>query len=422
MLLFWVVCVALMLTALAYVLSPLLRRGRISSAPSTELNLEVYRQRLSELEGDRKEGVLTEAEFTQAQRDLETGLVEDLRSSVRDAPGPRTATTGARWGGVAVAVSVPLVALGLYGYYGGGREAISYDRPVASEQSAGQNAHADLGSMEEMVARLEQRLQTNPDDVQGWVMLGRTRMVLGDYVRARDAYARAYELVGDRAGLLADYAETVILANGGEFNDTAQQLINKELELSPTSQKGLWLAGFGAYRAGDQLEAVRLWGTLLEAHPADNQVTTRVRDLIAQIEAQLPAAKEAQGDDTTEPGMTVAVAKTVTVSVHLADELTDQVAPSDAVFVFARAANGPAMPLAVVQLEVKDLPVTVTLDDSMAMMPAMNISNFDQVVVGARISKTGEAQPRSGDLQGMSSSLVVGRDQTAAVTIQDIVP
>ena len=425
MLLFWAVCVALLLATLAYVLSPFLGRNRNAAPPSSELNLETYRQRLGELQREHKEGILSEQEFVQSQRDLETELIQHLRGSVPDTPEPPAGITGARWGGVVVAVCVPLLALGLYGYYGDIRDVLSADRITGADPSTSPTEadQAGLPSVEKMVADLEQRLQTSPDDAEGWVMLGRTKMVMDDYAAARDAYSRAYTLLGDTVGLLADYAEADILANSGAFSDTAQQLISKELQLSPTSEKGLWLAAFGAYRSGDRLKAVQLWRTLLASQPAENAVTGQVRDLIAQSEAQLVSGiGGVENNEANEPDSKVEATNAVTVSVRLDDKLTDRATPSETVFVFARAVDGPAMPLAVARLQVKDLPVTVTLDDSMAMMPAMKISNFGQVVVGARVSKTGKPQPQSGDLQGVSSPVTVGRDEIVTITIEEIIP
>ena len=425
MLVFWVVCAAFMLVTLAYVLSPFLRRSHNATPASAELNLETYRQRMGELQREHDDGILPEREFVRSQRDLETELIQHLRGSVPDSTEPRAGITGARSGAVVVAVCVPLLALGLYGYYGRIHDVLSTNGIAGSEPSTRPTEadQAELPSIEEMAAGLEQRLQTSPDDAEGWVMLGRTKMAMGDFAAARDAYARAYTLLGDTAGLLADYAEADILANSGAFSDTAQQLISKELQLSPTSEKGLWLAGFGAYRSGNQRQAVRLWRTLLASQPAENAVTTQVRDLIAQTEAQLGSAiVDVEDNDASEPAAMAAATKAVTVSVRLDDKLTDRATPSETVFVFARAVDGPTMPLAVARLQVKDLPVTVTLDDSMAMMPAMKISNFGQVVVGARVSKTGKPQPQSGDLQGVSSPVTVGRDQIVTITIEEIVP
>ena len=422
---FWAVCAALLLATLAYVLSPFLRRNHNAAAPSAELNLETYRQRLGELQHEHRDGILSEQEFVQSQSDLETELIQHLRGSVPDTPEPRATITGTRWGGAAVAVCVPLLALGLYGYYGDINDVLSMNGTAGSEPSNSPTGadQAELPSVEKMMAGLEQRLQTSPDDAEGWVMLGRTKMVTDDYAGARDAYSRAHALLGDTVGLLADYAEADILANSGAFSHTAQQLISKELELSPTSEKGLWLAGFGAYRSGDQRQAVRLWRTLLASQPAESAVTAQVRELIAQTEAQLGSTiGEVAGNQPGEPDATAGATKSLTVSVRLDDELVGRATPSETVFVFARAVDGPAMPLAVARLQVKDLPATVTLDDSMAMMPAMKISNFGQVVVGARVSKTGKPQSQSGDLEGVSSPVTVGRDEIVTIAIEEIVP
>ena len=280
-----------------------------------------------------------------------------------------------------------------------------------------------------MVAKLAERLQQQPDDLKGWVMLARSYTILKRYSEAEDAYANALRLGGENANLLADYADATVMANNGRFNDKAGELLTRVLELDPGNLKGLWLAGHWKNQSGDYAAALDYWQQAAAKLPPGGEDAAVIAEQISNVQAKLgitatPAATVAAATtDAASPSATDSgSAAALSVSVSLDPQLAAAAAAEDTVFIFARATQGPRMPLAIVRKQVKDLPVTVTLDDSMAMMPAMKLSNFEQVDIGARISKSGNAMPESGDLQGIVSPIATQSSETIQVTINSNVP
>jgi cytochrome c-type biogenesis protein CcmH len=272
-------------------------------------------------------------------------------------------------------------------------------------------------------------MQQQPDDLKGWVMLARSYTILKRYGDAEVAYANVLRLGGgENADLLCDYADAMVMANSGRFTGQAGALLTRALELEPDNIKGLWLAGHWKNQSGDYAEAISYWQQAAVKLPPGSEDAAVIAGQISKVQAQLgidaPAVPAVAA--ATAPAMTAAsgttTGATLSVQVTLSPELAATASAEDTVFIFARATQGPRMPLAIVRKQVKDLPVTVTLDDSQAMMPAMKLSNFEQVDIGARISKSGNAMPESGDLQGIVSPVATQTDETIQITINSSVP
>jgi cytochrome c-type biogenesis protein CcmH len=248
-------------------------------------------------------------------------------------------------------------------------------------------------------------------------MLGRSYRVLGRDVEAAQAYAKAEKVVAADPRLLVDYAESLALAHGGNLQGKPAELVARALELDPTNPLALMLSGAVSFQREDYPGAIRQWEKVQALLAPGTEEARAVGDSIAKARelaaaqggtAKAPAAKGAA------PAKAGAGAK-VAGTVRLKPELAAQAAPTDTVFVFARAAEGPRMPLAIVRKQVKDLPVEFALDDSMAMAPNMTLSSFAEVVVGARVSRSGNATPQSGDLEGLSRPVKVGASGVAVV-------
>ncbi|ACB33820.1 Tetratricopeptide TPR_2 repeat protein [Leptothrix cholodnii SP-6] len=270
--------------------------------------------------------------------------------------------------------------------------------------------------------RLRERLQTEPDNAEGWAMLARAYNMLGRAEDAAPAYKRAIELNGQDAGLMSDYADILAVSNDRQLEGEPLKLIERALKIDPNQPKALSLAGTAAFNRKDYAGAVRYWERILVNLPPDSPMLDQVRGSVDEARklgglparsataattaaAVAPAAQPAPAAArATADAATAQVSGTVTLSKDLAGKA----GPDDTVFIFARAAEGPRMPLAILRKQVKDLPVTFKLDDSTAMGPQMKLSNFPQVVVGARISKSGNAMPQPGDLQGISAPVALG--------------
>jgi cytochrome c-type biogenesis protein CcmH len=252
-----------------------------------------------------------------------------------------------------------------------------------------------------LVTRLAVRLKDNPEDAEGWMMLGRSYAVLGHFGESAEAYAKAAARMPRDAQLLADYADALAMAQGRRLQGEPEKLIARALAIDPLNVKALLLAGTAAFNRNDYSGAVRHWERILDAVPGESEMTQTVRTSIAEARA-LGAGRQAAGPGSkTDRGQVRGVVK-------VAPELAAKVGPGDTVFIFARAEQGSRMPLAILRKQGRDLPAEFTLDDSMAMSPAAKLSNHPRVVIGARVSRTADASPQPGDLQGLSAPVKVG--------------
>lgn len=420
MTLFWLLVGVMILVALAFVLVPILRR-HISTHPSRdELNVRIIQHQLNELDADLANGKLAESEYAAARQDLERELLADVSS--RDT-GPRAPRTGGgdRWIVGLVAIALPVTAVTLY-YSLGASELVVQPR---ADAQAGVNTSQDpQHAIEEMVTKLAERLRVQPDDVKGWQMLGRSYTFMRRFSDAVGAYANAYRLVGDSdPELLVDYADAVATANGGRLAGMPRELVEKALAVDPENVKGLWLMGQAHYQDGNLAEAVGFFERVAARLPAGSENAQIVAQQIRNVRTQLAdggAATPPEATPTTVPPSAAPVAVTVQVAVD--PSLQQEVSPEDTLFVFARAVKGPRMPLAIVRAQAKELPITVTLDDSSAMAPTLKLSNFSDVTIGARISKSGEAMPQSGDLTGTVPSVKPAVGEVVQVTISEKIP
>lgn len=337
------------------------------------------------------------------------------RPSEGDAPAPRPPRPSKALLGTLTAFVLILAGIG-YAWYGT-PEALRGDVPQAAQD--GPPGHdAQMGQIAAMVGKLEERLKGQPDDAEGWSMLGRTYSVLGRYPEAVAAFKRVVALrSGDAPALaqaLADQADATAMAAGRRLAGEPEQLIERALQADPKNLKALALAGTIAFDKQDFARAARLWEDAVAAAEPGSELARNLEGGIAEARSRVgqPAAAA-----SAAPPAAPAAAQ-VSGRVTLAAALQGRVAPEDTLFVFARAAGGsagPRPPLAILRKQVKDLPLTFTLDDSLAMSPAMRLSSARQVVVGARISKSGNAIAQPGDLQGLSPTVDVG---TSGVAIE----
>ena len=279
--------------------------------------------------------------------------------------------------------------------------------------------------IEAMVQMLETRVTERPDDADGWAMLGRARSLLDRHVQAAPAFKRAMELRPGDANLIADYADALAMASGRSLDGEPARLVEQALKLDPDNLKALSLAGTVAFNGGSYARAITLWERMAAlAGPGEGapQIQAGIdearRRLAAGPTATLPAPTAAAAASvagvtsvtsvTRATGAASAPAAALRGSVSLAPALAARVRADDTLFVFARAAEGPRMPLAILRKQVRDLPLEFVLDDSSAMSPAARLSSSRSVVVGARISRAGDAMPQPGDLQGWSAAVAPG--------------
>lgn len=390
MILFGIAAAVLTFTALIIILPPLLKPRAIEDVSRQKLNLSVYRDQLRELETDYANGLLSDAEYQQAKREVEQNLLQDVALPDSGA----SSVAGSMTSAIIVALAVPVFA-GLLYFKLGEPDAVS----SGEEMSASSLQFQSPAQLQEIVSDLKAALASNPDDGETWTVLARAHLMLGEFPEAVQAFKEAESRVTPDAQFYADLSDATAMAQNGNMQGEPLRLLGQALALDPNNEKALWLFGTAAFEAGDLEAALVPWRRLLGLLPAGSESAQTMQDNITQVEAMLANVNKSK----LSPAQA-----TVSGTVSLADELKAEVAPDAAVFVFALAADGPQVPLAALRTTVAELPLEFTLDDGMAMVPAMRLSTVTNVVLKARVSMTGDAIARSGDLQGSLDAVAVG--------------
>jgi cytochrome c-type biogenesis protein CcmH len=391
MILFWAIGGALAALALFLLLRPLLARRAGGSVSRRAANVAIYRDQQRELDADLAAGKIAQADHERARTELESRLLEDV-DAAEDAA-PRRSGRGAA---MLVGVMVPACALAIYLFIG---------NPGVVDPRAGPHA-ASAAQIEAVVERLAARLRENPEDADGWKMLGRSYVVLGRFAQAVDAYAKAAVRAPRDAQLLADFADALAMTRGQSLQGEPEQLVWRALEIDPKNLKALALAGTVAFDRKEFKAAADYWQRMLPLVPPDSEDARTVRENVEEARKLAGAGPVAK-----HPGLRG--------TVRISPQFKEKFAPGDTVFIYARAAEGPAMPLAALRRSARELPVDFAFDDSMAMAPGMALSAHPRVVVIARISRSGGATSQPGDLQG--ASVPVANDAKGVDVVIDAV-
>ncbi len=390
---FLIVSALLVMGALLFIVPPLLRKPSAQGVSRKTVNITLYRDQIRELEADLQSGTLNAEHYEKARRELEARLLEDVDTDDTAADRPRLGRASA----VLLGLALPLCAIAIYLVVG---SPLALVPGQGVDARGGPEQQATAEQIDEMLQRLATRLQNNPDNVEGWVILARSYNALGRFEQAASAYADAAKQSPNDAQLLAEYADTLAMLQG-RLQGEPEKLIARALQIDPDNSKALALAGSLAFDNKDYAKAVEYWEMALRLAPPDSEFARTVSASLAQArtlgKASVPAARRSAS--------TAAAAGSLKGVVKLAPELAAKVANTDTVFIFVRAAEGSRMPLAILRKQVHELPITFLLDDSMAMAPGMNLSSFPKVVVGARISKSANANPQPGDFQGLSAPI-----------------
>ena len=379
-----------------------------------------FKRQLADLQSRHATGALSKA-----QLDLQTAALErrllDLLLHDTEAPAGQAMDAKAS-GRLLAGIALVIVLIAGVGYW---YKAVPVmEAQLASEgEGAGQPNSAQIIAM---VDKLAERLKQDPSDGEGWAMLARSYSVMERNAEALDAYARAIALRKDDPSLLVDYADALAVKNNHSLAGEPMKLITQALKIDPANLKGLALAGTDAYVRGDFAQAVRYWSEVEKVGPPDNALVQRVSSSLAEARnrAGLPAAPApvsapAPAQAAVTQSAPSSAAASVGGTVTLSPALLAKASPQDTVFIFARPANGSRMPLAAQRVQVKDLPYRFTLDDSKSMSPAAPMSSSAQVIVGARISKSGDAIPQAGDLSGQVGPVALGT-QGIALEINEV--
>jgi len=419
MTLFWILCAALLLVAILFVAVPLWRKSSSNNDVLRDAaNLGILRDQSAELEVDLRNGLLTQEAYEQGTRELQARLLEEVKTAGQPVKAPRNP---AKVLAIVMAVLLPLFTVPVYMKLGNTNAMLS---PQEQRAAAGDG----IIRTEEGLQDLASELKDNPENPNGWYMLARSYIEMKRYEEGVKAYEELVKLVPDEAQLWANYADVYAMAHGKTLQGPeVARLLEQALALDPNNITALALTGSVGMERGDYVMALvnwqKLYGFLQPGSPDAQQFKVsiqRARDLLAAQPggkkklAQLPF-EEAPQQAAANP------AAAITGRVALSKALAGKASPDDTVFILARAAQGPKMPLAVFRKQVKDLPMEFTLDDSMAMRPEMKLSGFDQVVVVARVSKSGTPMSQPGDLEGLTSAIKPGT-KGLNIVIDKVVP
>ncbi len=429
MITFWIFAIAMVIVALFFLLRPFFLDMKKDEIERSALNVSITKERLSELETELKQDTISQSEYEQTREELEQALLYDVEQETTTIKKVNNESYN-RLSRIILIVIVPVLAVGLYIFLGqpelieGGKKQTA----TAPAGHASSNGTGKLATVEQMLDKLAAKLKENPDNAEGWFMLGRSYMSLKRYKEAAAALEKTNQLVPNNPTVLLQYADALTMSRGGQISGKPFELIKKAVAIKPDDPTGLWLLGMGYDEQGEYQKAISYW-TLLLPLLKDDKSINEVKNLVRQAKRKsgidVAADSKSVTKSDSKPVNIPADKESMTslkVKVSIDKKLLKQVSANDTVFIFAKAVKGPPMPLAVVRKQVKDLPLEVVLDDSMAMIPSMKLSNFEKVQVSARVSKSGQPSAQSGDVQSEVRVVNSNKKEKIKLTISEVVP
>jgi cytochrome c-type biogenesis protein CcmH len=421
---FWTIVSAMTLCVLGLLLRPLLKR-QAQMTSEQEKTLPVYRQQFSELEQDLTNGLLTDEQYQTARHELERRVLEET-GSIETSSTTSGGLVNLRFVALSLVMIIPAASGVLYWTLG---NPAAMTHPAASPMAAQGGAGDERQMMEglnTLMERLKKKLEQNPNDATGWTMLARSYMAMERYADAVPAFDKAFKLNPNNADMLADYADALAIHQGRKLEGKPETMIQKALKVDPNHVKALMLAGTIAYNRKDFSLAVKDWERARAnlppgSDPEDGeQIAAAIGDAKQRMggapmmaAANAPMAQSAMPAEHP-PVKKAGASRAITGKVVLGPGMAGKALP-DTLFVFAKDVAGPPMPVSIVRASKKDLPFTFRLDDSTSPMPSRKLSDIDTVVIVARLSKSGQAMPGSGDLEGMSQPIKPGTENITVV-------
>lgn len=410
---FWLTISALTIIAIAIMLIPYWLKSNANTIDNNELNIMLYERRVVELENDLSSDVIDKEQYDSAVSELKLQLLSDIPDDP-EAQSKNQPNSHSQWSMhtiVATTILVPAISVSLYIFLGN-KDLATGNIAAVTKQVAPE--------VEKMVTGLAKKLEENPNDLNGWVMLGRSYTAMNQHDKALAAFEKAFALDSENADVLTYLAETQAILNDNKLTGFPLKLITKALEINNKHARALWLAGHAHLQLGDKEKATKYWQTLLSTLPPEHESAQTVRKFIAQLGGNPGTAPVAQANKKrSKPQKNND--QGIRVKVKLAEKFKSKVPKDATVFVFARPTSGPKVPLAGVRLDLKDLPAEVVLGDGNAMIPGRTISSVAQVIIGARISKNGGPISKSGDLEGYSPAVSSIHPGILNITIDKVV-
>ena len=421
--LFWIAAVVCVVIALIFVLPALLRaRSATGKAARRDVNIAVYRDQLKELEADRANGMVSEEQFQTAKLELEARLADDALGAADAAAEPGRAASRAL--GYTLAGVIPAAAFGLYFWLGNPAALVEIANGSANAQTTAEAVPGNHDFMQ-MIQQVEEKTRTNPEDGEAWAMLAKTYTVMERWQEALQAYDKAATLLPQDASVLSGQAEAIAILNNRVLAGKPMELVTRALELDPNDIKGLELSGIYAYQEKNFAQAAFFFKRLHQQLPPETPYAQDI--LAAQQEAERLVQTGLTGLDNlanpppaAESAPAAGQPATIAGSVDIAPELKSKLSAKDTVFLFARPGASGA-PVAAIRSNAGSLPLVFNLNDGMAMNPGNVLSAHKEVMLVARVSKSGNPIAQSGDLEGKIAGVKVGATGVKLV-IDQVVP
>jgi len=440
---FWVLLILMLLIAIGLLVYPLLKARQYSTLAYKDSNLKINDEKIAELDLDLQEGLIDQQYYKAAREELDRELLIDIPAESKETASEHYTNAARRHPALALIISVFVPMLALLLYLDLGMHNASDESFIASQQ---QQATDKQPSIEEMTRKLEAKIEQEGGSVKDWTMLGRSHKYLGENEQAARAFAVALEQDTDNAQLMLELAEVLALNNNRVFSDDARALVLKAYELEPANPNTLWFAGVAEFQRGNHRPAIAHLIKLLSLTGGDVEVMKSVISVIAKsrqalvdageempplekmiglesMMAEARAAGKAASVEAEKTPASASASKTrLEIQVDVSDQVRQKFDANDIVFVYAKAKQGPRMPLAAKRITLAELPASVILDDSMAMVEGMNLSAFDELVISARVTKTGSAIAQSGDYIGRIDVTDKSADTKLNIVIDSVVP
>ena len=428
MILFFISIAVLVIAVLALLLPVFSRDAGHAEPNRTDINVGIARAQAQELQQRLESGEISADDYADEKARLEASLARDIEKEELTA----TVNTQGQWLFWPVAVAIPVAAGALYLTLGTPQalDPKSFERPPQQVNAPQQQVPQQAPPIEEIIAGIQQRLEVEPDNAEAWFMLGRAHLTVGEYPDAVAALRKSVAIDDSNVNVRIRLADALALSQNRSLAGEPAEILKSVLEIEPQHPQGLWLYGMALNETGQPAEAIDVWNRLLPLLSSDPRSQGEVEQLIAGAQAQLPAGERARtAGETANPQAAdnsagdTGTAEGVEVVVDVIPGLADGLPPDTPVFVYAKAVNGPPMPLAVVRRSLADLPLTLTLSDAQAMIENMKITAFEEVIVGARISKSGNPVGQPGDLYFETGSVdTANLTAPVKITISESLP
>ena len=419
---FWVLIAVLIAIAIAFIFPALLRKEIVQDA-TREQNIAIAREQLEELEQRYKQNEIDQSNYQSVKEELEHALFNDIKESdLEDLDNPNSFSYNKSkkvpsksvdtW---LILILAPVIAVPVYLNLGNlsFTKYLDAKKAVVDVSKSSMPLKADGSPDVDKIARqLKKEMESNPTDPKGWYMLGRAYMMINSIPDAVDSFEKSLALRPDSAETMLSLADALSMDNEGQLTGKPRELVKKALTIEPQNVTALWLAGMAASQEAEYQEAISQWQKVLPFIDNKPEEKNAVLGLIEEAQKRLGDNGTNQLTENINDQIKEEASKnnnkSIKLKITLSSEFTEKVSPEDLVFVYAKAMNGPPMPLAAARRLVKEFPIDLILNDEMAMIPNMKLSSYEMVIVGARISKSGQAIASDGDLFTEKTNISLG--------------